>query len=45
MNYQAVILDFDKKTVEYVAPKDVPKPKKQVVGVTGSAPPPKKPKR
>jgi hypothetical protein len=39
MNYKAVILNFDKKTVDYVAPKDVPKAKKAVTTVSGSAPP------
>lgn len=42
MKYQAVILNFDTKTVEYVAPKDVPKPKKAVRSVSGSNPPPTK---
>jgi hypothetical protein len=37
-----VLLDFDTKTVEYVAPKDVRVPKKQVLTSSGSAPPPKK---
>jgi hypothetical protein len=39
MNYKAVILNFDKKTVDYVAPKDVPKPKKSVTTVSGTTPP------
>jgi hypothetical protein len=43
MRYQAVILNFDKKTVEYVAPRDVPTPKKAVRSASGSNPPaPKK---
>ncbi|HEY2936715.1 MAG TPA: hypothetical protein VGJ25_08945 [Gaiellaceae bacterium] len=44
MKYQAVILNFDKKTVEYVAPQDMPAPKQKLVTtVSGSTPPrPKK---
>jgi hypothetical protein len=43
MKYQAVILNFDNKTVQYVAPKDVPKSKKAVTSVRGTSPPaPKK---
>ena len=39
MKYKAVILNFDRRTVEYVSPKDVPKPKKVVTTVSRSAPP------
>lgn len=39
MKYQAVILNFDRQTVQYVAPKDTPKPKKKSVSVRGSNPP------
>jgi hypothetical protein len=39
VKYQAVILNFDRKTVQYVAPKDVPKGKKAVTSVSGSKPP------
>jgi hypothetical protein len=43
MKYQAVILNFDRKTVQYVAPKDVSEHKKAVTSVSGSNPPaPKK---
>jgi hypothetical protein len=44
MKYQAVILNFDRQTVQYVAPKDMPKPMKKSVGVRGVSPPPS-PKR
>lgn len=39
MKYRAVILNFTKKTVDYVAPKDLPKPRKAFTTVSGSAPP------
>lgn len=39
MQYQGVILNFDKKTVQYVEPRDVPTPKKAATAVTGSSPP------
>ena len=41
MQYQGVILNLDKKTVEYVAPRDVRTPKKAVTAVSGSSPPPR----
>jgi len=43
MKYQAVILNFDRKTVQYVAPKDVPRPtKKAVTASSGTNPPTRK---
>jgi hypothetical protein len=45
VKYKAVILNFDRGSVEYVAPQDVPKPKKARTAMTGSAPPPAKPQR
>jgi hypothetical protein len=41
MKYQAVIVNFDRKTVEYVSADKMPKPKKALVAVaSGSTPPP-----
>ena len=40
MQYQAVVVNFDRKSVEYIAAKDVRTPKKAVASATGSTPPP-----
>ncbi len=40
MQYQAVIVNFDRKSVEYIAAKDVQTPKKAVASASGSTPPP-----
>jgi hypothetical protein len=41
MKYQAVIVNFDRKTVEYVSAVKVPQPKKvAVTTASGSTPPP-----
>jgi hypothetical protein len=39
VKYQAVILNFDRKTVQYVQPRDVPKPKKAARSTSGINPP------
>ena len=42
MKYQAVILNFDKKTATYVAPQAATKTKKAVTSLSGTNPPQKK---
>lgn len=39
MKYRAVILNFDRRTVQYVAQKEVPQQRKAVTSVSGSSPP------
>jgi hypothetical protein len=40
VRYQAVILNFDQGTVNYVSAQDMPKPKQVVATASGSSPPP-----
>jgi hypothetical protein len=40
VRYQAVILNFDRGTVDYVSVQDMPKPKHVVATASGSSPPP-----
>lgn len=39
MKYQAVILNFDRRSVKYVSAQNLPAPKKTVAAASGSTPP------